>query len=358
MQIVGLSRLIFFPLSFSFLFMQVGYFTRALRRPFFRKSYFNRPIMSKSEESIFSQKTGPNTVVVISGATSVGKSSVAMELCQRINGEIVISDSVQVYNKLDIGSNKPTLEDRRTVPHHLIDICPPSNTMSTGDFCRSASQVIKDILDRGKVPVLVGGSTMWIQWLVRGIPDAPKATPEIVEQAEQMLKEYESTQRWDEAAEIVSSYDAVRVAKLARNDWYRLKRLLAIGLQLTSTTPPPIENSSSSTSVTRERSPSESLLDGTRRGNLPDMNIDFRTVFVSEDRTHLYHTIDRRCVDMLQLGHISEVCHLLLDEVLRPEFPVSKSIGYRQTINLLAAGADGNGPPEEITSTEFLEYLQ
>ena len=130
-----------------------------------------------------------NQVIILAGATSVGKSKVAQLLCEEHgNCEVVIADSVQIYKYLDIGSNKPSLEEQRRVPHHLVDICEPHETYSSGEFVKSAVPIIYDILNRGKVPIVVGGSTMYLQWLVQGTPDAPKASKEIEVKAESLLR--------------------------------------------------------------------------------------------------------------------------------------------------------------------------
>ena len=108
-----------------------------------------------------------NKVIVLAGATSVGKSKVAELLCKvHGNCEVVIADSVQIYKNLDIGSNKPSLAEQESVPHHLVDICDPNETYSSGEFVRDAVPIIYDIINRGKLPVVVGGSTMYLQWLV------------------------------------------------------------------------------------------------------------------------------------------------------------------------------------------------
>jgi tRNA dimethylallyltransferase len=248
------------------------------------------------------------------------------------------------------------------VPHHLIDIAEPSTTVTTGDFSRRAAAAIDDILSRGKVPVLVGGATMWIQWLVQGIPDAPKASPDAQQRAEELLKDIEPARRWDDAIVLLQKYDPARAAKLSRNDWYRMRRALEIAVQL-------VEFDKERAS--RPPSPAGSpLLDGKRKSVLGSRAVDLRTVFINEDRSLLYHTIDGRCVDMLRLGHISEVGDLLLRDVLRPEYPVSRAIGYRQTIEYLARGADhlagsaaaGSSAMKKIYLEEdmdaFLEYLK
>eukprot|EP00428_Durinskia_dybowskii_P086831 CAMPEP_0170432956 /NCGR_PEP_ID=MMETSP0117_2-20130122/42237_1 /TAXON_ID=400756 /ORGANISM="Durinskia baltica, Strain CSIRO CS-38" /LENGTH=562 /DNA_ID=CAMNT_0010692665 /DNA_START=147 /DNA_END=1835 /DNA_ORIENTATION=- len=275
--------------------------------------------MSAKSSNLFHEEVNPNTVLILSGATSVGKSSVAMELCRHINGEIVISDSVQVYKHLDIGSTKPTAAEMEEVPHHLVGINEPSDQLSTGDYVRLAARKISDILGRGKVPVVVGGATMWLQWLVHGIPDAPKATPEIVEQASKLLEEFRGKYMWEEAFALVAEYDPVGVTKFERNDWYRLQRCLEIALQL--------------------KKLGRGALVGARTSNFTE-SIDFRTIFVCENRTALYHTIDRRCLELLRMGHITETAELLRREILLPEYPIAKAIGYRQTIEYLSRGAE------------------
>eukprot|EP01039_Chlorochromonas_danica_P002375 gene2375-2607_t len=259
-----------------------------------------------------SSSTSPtiaNRVIVLAGATSAGKSAAAMELVKLVDGEIVIADSVQVYRGLDIGSNKPTLADTTIVPHHLLDLYEPSTTVTAGDFCRQAATTIKDILRRGKVPIIVGGSTMWIQWLVHGIPDAPKASEEAVQQAKELLDPLESQGKWEEGLDILRQHAPERVEKLFANDWYRLRRALVVALD--HTTP----------------------LHGQREPLLQEE--DIRCFFLIEDRMQLYHTIDQRCRQLLERGLLEEVTQLLLTESLLPEHPVSKSIGYRQAIAYL-----------------------
>jgi len=297
-------------------------------------------------------------VIVITGATSVGKSSVAMDFCKRVDSEIIISDAVQVYSHMDIGSNKPTKEDREQVPHHLLDVCHPSTVMTTGDYYRQASASILDVLGRGKVPVVVGGSTMWVQWLVQGIPDAPLASQEVSEQAEAMLKGFREAEQWEEGLSVLRKYDTDKPDKLSKNDWYRLQRSLEIAMQLHANAVAAKSSSGVNTAEVKEAT-EKPLLRGVRTSLLP-ADVDMRTIFITEDRETLYHTIDSRCVDMLKLGHIREVAELLLNDTLQPEYVVSKSIGYRQTIAYLAQSAldseTKTNTPEEETAA-FVQYL-
>lgn len=109
----------------------------------------------------------PRPVLVLCGPTSVGKSALAQELCLRTPSEVLVADAVQVYRHLDIGANKPSPEERSAAPHHLVDLCsPPEETFTAGDFVRAAVPAVAGVLQRGRLPVFVGGNTMWVQWLV------------------------------------------------------------------------------------------------------------------------------------------------------------------------------------------------
>lgn len=290
-----------------------------------------------------SHNIAANTVIVLSGATSVGKSAVAMELCRILDGEIVSADSVQVYKRLDIAANKPTAEEQQSIRHHVIDVTDPSNQLSTGDFSRLASQAVRDIISRGKVPVVVGGSTMWMQWLVHGVPDAPKATEEVVTQVEDLIGNLESARDWEKGLEVLRGHDPQRAEQIERNDWYRLRRSLEIALSLR-------KGNNSSHDSGDENSPNK--LTGLRKPVLDEF--DLRTFFLTEDREELFHTIDRRCVKMLQNGMMNEIVSLIVEGHLKPEFPVSRSIGYRQGIEYLVSERTSEGKLEYFE--EFLRY--
>ena len=107
-------------------------------------------------------------LIVIAGPTAVGKSAVALNLAKKLGGEIVSADSVQVYRGLDIGSAKPSKEEQAQVPHHLLDIVDPEENYTVADFQRDASNAISDIHRRGKLPLLVGGTGLYIRAVVRG----------------------------------------------------------------------------------------------------------------------------------------------------------------------------------------------
>ena len=118
-------------------------------------------------------------ILVITGPTASGKTAVGIELAQRLNGEIVSADARQIYRLMDIGTAKPTAEERAAARHHLIDFVNPDKDYSAGQFAEDASVVIQDILSRGKVPIVAGGAGLYIRALFDGFSPMPKIPMEI-----------------------------------------------------------------------------------------------------------------------------------------------------------------------------------
>ncbi len=128
-------------------------------------------------------------LIVIAGPTASGKTSLSVELCGRIGGEIISADSMQIYRGMDIGTAKPTFEERRGIVHHMMDIADPSENFSAADYVRLARGVISDISRRGKMPVMVGGTGLYIDSLVNNVDFSaedtnPTLRRELSEQAE------------------------------------------------------------------------------------------------------------------------------------------------------------------------------
>lgn len=293
-----------------------------------------------------------NQVIVICGPTSVGKSAVASRLCATLPSEMLLADAVQVYRHLDIGSNKPRPEEMVSVPHHLVDICePPFENFTAGEFVRTAVPIVDDIIGRGRLPVFVGGNTMWVQWLMQGTPDAPKGSDDLRKQVAQQLRELERAGDWEAGLLLLQKLDSSRAEKLFRNDWYRLSRYLEIAYSLRADDEGRVskmEDGSSSSSST-------ATLQNTRQTHLSAY--DVRGFFVTEDREQLYHTIDERCVDMLTNGLFEEVTSLLQRGLLPPDFIGTKSIGYRQTIRYLVKQPRTLGDMEALEDYIKLVHL-
>lgn len=163
---------------------------------------------------------GLDRIVVIAGPTGVGKTALSLRLAERINAEIVSVDSLQVYRHLNIGTAKASRAERARVAHHLIDIVDPDASLNAADFRRLAGEAIADIKERGKVPLLVGGTGLYVRLLVHGVLDAPKPSQKLRRkyrrQAEQHGKDflYRRLRQLDpELAERVHPNDLVRVTR-------------------------------------------------------------------------------------------------------------------------------------------------
>ena len=105
--------------------------------------------------------------IAVGGATATGKSALALELAQRLGGEIVSCDSMQIYRGMDIGTAKPTIAQRRLIPHHMIDVCDPSDDYSASLWADGASAAIRSVASRGRIPIVCGGTGMYLDALLR-----------------------------------------------------------------------------------------------------------------------------------------------------------------------------------------------
>lgn len=159
-------------------------------------------------------------ILCIAGPTASGKSSQAVEEALKRNGEIISVDSRQVYRGLDIGTEKITIEEMRGVPHHLIDIRDPQENYSAGDFVADATRLIEEITERGKLPILVGGTHFYFDALLSGLPVGVDANPELREKLELLTT--------DELFARMREQDPRRAAELDPQNRRRLIRALEI----------------------------------------------------------------------------------------------------------------------------------
>ena len=258
--------------------------------------------------------------MAIMGATASGKSSLALELAECLNGEIVNADALQVYRGLDIGTAKPSQADRTRVPHHLVDILEPSEQFSAGAFARLARQVIKEIDARGKQVFLVGGSGFYLKALLDGISPVPGVDPAIREGLRHRLQAEGLTALRSE----LESTDPESASRIDAGDSQRISRALEV-----------IYGTGVPLSKWQSQKPSENVA------------IDSCRIGLTLPRALLYDRIALRVRAMIRAGWVDEV-KTLLDLGLSPDLPAFQAIGYRQLVTHLLESSPLEGVVEEI----------
>jgi tRNA dimethylallyltransferase len=225
------------------------------------------------------EKTLPK-VLVITGPTATGKTRIGIELAKTLEGEIISADSRQVYKLMDIGSAKPSLEERKGVPHHLIDICFPDQTYSAGLFAKDAKILIEQILNRGKMPIIVGGTGLYLKALIQGIFAGPGADPKIRERLNQEVEQYGLHKVYERLQQL----DPVAAAKISPKDRIRTIRALEV-YELTGKP------------MSYWQSQKESI----------SSRFKFICFGINLDRKKLYERINLRVDQMMERGFLDEV---------------------------------------------------
>ncbi len=246
-------------------------------------------------------------ILVISGPTCCGKSKLAMELAQAMDGEIISADSMQVYRGMDIGTAKATKEERLLVPHHLIDIRDIQESFNVVDFYYEARQACQQILDRGNVPIVAGGSGFYLHALLYGPPSGPPSVPEVRQALEKEMEQMGSEVLYARLSQLDPQY----AKSITKNDKQKIVRALEI-MMLTN----------------------KKVSKLTWKGRRKPQNYDFRCWFLHRPKDKLYERIDKRCEKMLKEGFLDEVRQL--EQLgLRQNSSAAQAIGYRQALDFL-----------------------
>lgn len=243
------------------------------------------------------------------GPTASGKTAVALALAAEFSVEIISVDSALVYQGMDIGTAKPTLAERQAVVHHLIDIRDPAHSYSAADFARDATALIGDIRNRGKVPLLVGGTMLYVKALMDGLDDLPLADPEI--RADIQEEAYDKG--WPAMHAQLALVDPPTAQRLPPHDAQRIAR----ALEVWRITGKPM---SSFFGATRVAGPRVALL------SLEPL-----------DSAWLHARIAQRFDSMLAQGLLQEVKGLRARGDLQPDLPSMRCVGYRQAWEALDA---------------------
>jgi tRNA dimethylallyltransferase len=252
-----------------------------------------------------------HTPIALVGPTASGKSAVSLHLARRWPLEIISIDSALVYRGMDIGTAKPTPAELAEVPHHLIDIRDPDQPYSAAEFAADATRLMADIQARGKHPLLVGGTMLYLKALLHPMDDMPPAQPELRAQLE--AEAYE--QGWPALHAQLALVDPTTAARLSPNDSQRVGR----ALEVFRATGKPLSAFHSG---------------GAAGGKAHALNMPVISLEPT-DRAWLHHRIAKRFDAMLNEGLVDEVLRLMALPHFHPDLPSMRCVGYRQIWEVL-----------------------
>jgi tRNA dimethylallyltransferase len=269
----------------------------------------------------------------LAGPTACGKTAVSFRLAERINAEIVALDSMTLYRGLDIGTAKPTLDERSRVNHHLIDILEPEDEFSLADYVAAAEVACLDIVARGRTPLFVGGAGMYLRGLLRGVFAGPPADWVIRQRLEAQAQAGGSTLHQQ-----LQHIDPRSATRLHPNDQRRIIRALEV-YELTG----------------------QPLSDLQQQGPRPINEWTARVYWLSPPRDWLYHRINVRVEQMFADGLVNEVRHLV-GRTKSPGQTARQALGYKEVIDWMEQQPAGNAvagiSPREITQAGSLDPVR
>ena len=261
------------------------------------------------------------TVIVICGPTASGKTALSIELAKKINGEIISADSMQIYKDMDIGTAKPSLEEMQGIKHYLLDFVSPDTRYSVAEYKKDATIAIEEILKKGKVPIIVGGTGLYVDTLIYGIEyNDIKIDEQYREELEKIAEEQGLKILYEKAKQI----DPLAMEKISQNDKKRILRVLEIY---------------KATGKTKTEQEIESRKKGVK--------YNYKVFALNMDREVLYNRINIRVDQMIQNGLIDEVSNL---KEKYNKFPTAmQGLGYKEVVEYLE---------EEITKEEMIEKIK
>lgn len=259
-------------------------------------------------------------LIVIVGPTAVGKTEISIDIALRLNGEIVSADSMQIYKYMDIGTAKPTIEERKGVPHFMIDIITPDQEFSVALYKEMASKIIKEIHERGHMPILTGGTGLYVNSIINIMDFSSTADWRLREELKEQAKMYGNEYLYNKLREI----DPITSAKLHPNDIRRIIR----ALEVYKLTGKPISYYQLTTQ------------------NRPNPDYDVLMIGLTMDREKLYNRIEARVDKMIGAGLVDEV-RWLCEKGYKDNMIAMQGLGYKEIIRYL----DGQCTLEEAINT-------
>ena len=263
-------------------------------------------------------------IIVIAGPTAVGKTRLSLTIAKAIGGQIISADSMQVYRGMDIGTSKVGLAERSEVPHHLIDSRDLDETFNVVEYYQESCQAIKEIFDKGAVPIVVGGTGFYIHSLIYGPPSGPPSDPKLRKTLEEEMDSKGTQIMYDKLKELDPTY-AVSITQKDRHKIVRALEIISITRQRVSALPP----------VSSDHAET----------------YDFRCWFLYMPKESLYPRIEMRCDRMIAEGFLDEVKRLE-KEGLSKNATASQAIGYRQCLDYL------NSPQTQEDWDRFVEMFK
>ena len=249
-----------------------------------------------------------NSIICIAGPTASGKTALAVELAKKYHGEVVSCDSMQVYQRMDIGTAKPTEEEMQGIPHHMLDVAQAWEDFSVSRYCAQAAPIVDDIIARGKTAIIAGGTGLYMDSLIRGNEFAPFPSTGVREALEKRA-ETEGTQS---LLEELAGIDPESAGRLHPSDRKRIIRALEVYRE---------------TSIT--------ITEHNRRTRqVPDRYHPLWLGLDYSDRAALYRRIDRRVEQMLEAGLLEEI-RSLLDSGIPETCTAMQAIGYKEFLPVL-----------------------
>ena len=262
-----------------------------------------------------------NKVIVICGPTASGKTALSIELAKQINGEIVSCDSMQIYKDMNIGTAKPTLEEMQGIKHYLIGYISPEERYSVSDYKTDAKKAIREIIGKGKMPIVVGGTGLYLDSLIYEIEYLDiKLDEEYRKQLEKEVEEKGLEELYERAKQI----DAKAIEKISTNDKKRILRILEI-CHATGKTKTQLEIES------RKK----------------EVEYDYKVYALDWDRQKLYDRINKRVDMMIEQGLIEEVQQLLEKYNVFPT--AMQGLGYKEVVDYLE---------NKLTKEEMIEKIK
>ncbi len=245
-------------------------------------------------------------LVVILGPTASGKTALSLALAQKFNGEIVNCDSVAMVREFDIGTAKPSAEDRAGAPHHLFDCVDPTEYMTAGEYARQARYVLRDVSERGHLPIVVGGTGLYLRALLEGLFPGPQRSEELRER----LRESAARRGPAHLHGVLRRLDHAAAEKVHANDVPKLIRAIEVCL------------------ASREK-----LSELWQRGRDPLQGFRILRIGLDPDRAALYERINPRASVMFDRGLVEETAHL--QQKYGASARALNSLGYKQAAQFL-----------------------